>query len=101
MKDDNRLVRNCISGYIYDSSPVDFTSDFGVRFCLPSTILKMPGSTKLVSWLTKGVAAGLDALYLTRFESQRTEYWRTLYSSVVSSYFVCSPSNLSVSSCIS
>lgn len=100
MKDDSRLVRNCISGYIYDSSPVDFTSDFGARFGLPSTILKMPGSTKLVSWVAKGVASGLDALYLTRFEFQRTEYWRTLYSSVVSSYLICSPSNLSVSFCI-
>lgn len=80
--DDSRLVRNCISGYIYDSSPVDFTSDFGARFGLPPAILKMPGSTKLASWVAKGVASGLDALYLTRFEFQRTEYWRTLYSSV-------------------
>ncbi|CAI8599217.1 unnamed protein product [Vicia faba] len=30
--DDYQLVRDSISGYIYDSSPVDFTSDIGVRF---------------------------------------------------------------------
>ncbi|KAG2310222.1 hypothetical protein Bca52824_021779 [Brassica carinata] len=27
--DDCRLVRNCISGFIYDSCPVDFTRDLG------------------------------------------------------------------------
>ncbi|XP_059434042.1 uncharacterized protein LOC132167159 isoform X1 [Corylus avellana] len=77
-----QLVRNCVSGHIYDSSPVDFTSDLGTRFTLHPSILKMPGSSKLVSWVAKGVASGLDALYLTRFESQRVEYWQALYSSV-------------------
>ncbi|KAG2705429.1 hypothetical protein I3760_05G052800 [Carya illinoinensis] len=77
-----QLVRNCFSGHIYDSSPVDFTSDFGARFTLHPSIWKMPGSSKLVSWVAKGVASGLDALYLTRFESQRLEYWQALYSSV-------------------
>lgn len=100
MKDDSRLVRNCISGFIYDSSPLDFTSDFGARFGLPPTILKVPGSTKLASWVAKGVASGMDALYLTRFEFQRTEYWRTLYSSVVSSYLFSWLSNLSVLSAL-
>ncbi|XP_024028956.1 uncharacterized protein LOC112093851 [Morus notabilis] len=77
-----RLVRNCISGNIFDSSPVDFTSDLGTRYALHPTILKVPGSSKLVSWVAKGIASGLDALYLTRFESQRTEYWQALHSSV-------------------
>ncbi|KDP42313.1 hypothetical protein JCGZ_01637 [Jatropha curcas] len=79
---ESRLLRNCVSGHIYDSSPVDFTSDLGAQFALPSTIRKMPGPSKLVSWFAKGVASGLDGLYLTRFESQRVEYWQTLYSSV-------------------
>lgn len=77
-----RLVRNCISGNIFDSSPVDFTSDLGTRYALHPTIKKMPGSSKLASWVAKGIASGLDALYLTRFESQRTEYWQALYSAV-------------------
>lgn len=77
-----QLVRNCVSGHIYDSSPLDFTSDLGARFGLHPSILKMPGSSKLVSWVAKGIASGLDALYLTRFESQRVEYWQALYSSV-------------------
>ncbi|KAB1207102.1 hypothetical protein CJ030_MR7G011423 [Morella rubra] len=77
-----QLVRNCISGQIYDSSPVDFTSDLGARFTLHPSVWKLPGSSKLVSWVTKGIASGLDALYLTRFDSQRVEYWQALYSSV-------------------
>lgn len=85
-QDDTRLIRNCIAGHIYDSSPVDFTSDIGARFWLHSTILKMPGAAKLVSSIAKGVASGLDALFITKFGSDRTEYWQTLYSSVVSSY---------------
>ncbi|XP_015892879.2 uncharacterized protein LOC107427060 [Ziziphus jujuba] len=77
-----QLVRNCISGNIYDSGPVDFTSDWGSRYALHPIIQKVPGSSKLVSWVAKGIASGLDALYLTTFESQRTEYWQALYSSV-------------------
>ncbi|XP_040945143.1 uncharacterized protein [Gossypium hirsutum] len=80
--DGSHLVRNCISGQIYDSSPVDFASDLNARFTLHPSIRKMPGPSKLVSWIAKGVASGLDGLYLTGFESQRAEYWQTLYSSV-------------------
>ncbi|CAL5377346.1 unnamed protein product [Camellia sinensis] len=82
-QDDTRLIRNCISGHIYDSSPVDFTSDLGAQFTLHPTIRRIPGSAKLVSLIAKGVGSGLDALFLTRFGSHRTEYWQTLYSSVV------------------
>jgi len=45
----------------------------------------VPGPSKLVSWVAKSVTSGLDALYLTRFESQAAEHWQALYSSVVSS----------------
>ncbi|KAG8645456.1 hypothetical protein MANES_10G066100v8 [Manihot esculenta] len=79
---ESRLLRDCVSGHIYDSSPVDFTSDLGAQFALPPAIQKMPGPSKLVSWFAKGITSGLDGLYLTRFESQRVEYWQTLYSSV-------------------
>ncbi|KAJ7958141.1 Transmembrane 53 [Quillaja saponaria] len=80
--DDYRLVRDCISGYIYDSSPVDFTSDLGTRFVLHPTVLKMSHPPRFASWVANGIASGLDALFLNRFESQRAEYWQTLYSSV-------------------
>ncbi|XP_056161026.1 uncharacterized protein LOC115685683 isoform X2 [Syzygium oleosum] len=76
------LVRNCVSGHIFDSGPVDFTSDFGSRFTLPSTILKRPVPAKVASLIVKGVSSGLDALYLTRFGAQRAEYWQNLHSSV-------------------
>ncbi|KAF9684295.1 hypothetical protein SADUNF_Sadunf04G0103100 [Salix dunnii] len=81
-QDESRLVKNCISGHIYDSCPIDFTSDLGARFALHSAIQRMPGPSKFVSWVAKGLASGLDGLYLTRFESQHAEYWQTLYSSI-------------------
>ncbi|KAK9271429.1 hypothetical protein L1049_027020 [Liquidambar formosana] len=81
-QDDCQLVRDCIAGYIYDSSPVDFTSDLGTRFLLHPTVLKMSHPPRLASWVANGIASGLDALFLDRFESQRAEYWQTLYSSV-------------------
>ena len=84
MKDDCRLVRDCISGHIYDSSPVDFTSDLGTKFVLHPTVLKMSHPPRVASWVAHGIASGLDALFLSRFESQRAEYWQTLYSTVVS-----------------
>lgn len=85
VKNECQIIRTCVSGHIYDSSPVELISDLGARFAVHPTILKIPGSSQLISWLAKGVSSGLDALYLTRFDSQRDEYWRTLCSSVVSS----------------
>ncbi|GAV70292.1 DUF829 domain-containing protein [Cephalotus follicularis] len=80
--DEVQLVKSCVSGHIYDSSPVDFTSDLGAQFAFHSSIRNFSGPLKLVSWVAKGIAFGLDGLYLTRFECQRAEYWQTLYSSV-------------------
>ncbi|KAI3769867.1 hypothetical protein L6452_00981 [Arctium lappa] len=80
--DDSRLIMTCISGQMYDSGPVNVTGDLGARFALHSSVLNLPGSSKLVSLVAKGVTSGLDALFLTRFASQRSEYWQTLYSSV-------------------
>ena len=84
MKDDSQLVRNCLSGHVYDSGPLDFTSDLNTKFALPPSIRRMSVPSRLISWMTKGISSGLDGLYLTRFESQRSEYWQALYSSVVS-----------------
>ncbi|GJZ34097.1 putative alpha/beta hydrolase [Tanacetum coccineum] len=78
--DDSRLIMTCISGQMYDSGPVNVTGDLGARFALHSS--NVPGSSKLLSMVAKGVTSGLDALFLTRFGSQRSEYWETLYSSV-------------------
>ena len=86
MKDEYRLVRDCVAGHIYDSCPTDFTSDMGTRFLLKPTVLKVPHPPRLVSWIANGIASSLDALFLNRFESQRAEYWQTLYSSVVCIY---------------
>ncbi|KAJ0085805.1 hypothetical protein Patl1_08988 [Pistacia atlantica] len=80
--DDHQLVRDCLSGYIYDSSPVDFTSDMGARFIVHPSVLNMSHPPRLVSWIANGIASGLDSLFLNRFESHRAEYWQTLYSSV-------------------
>lgn len=80
--DEYRLVRDCVAGHIYDSCPTDFTSDMGTRFLLKPTVLKVPHPPRLVSWIANGIASSLDALFLNRFESQRAEYWQTLYSSV-------------------
>ncbi|KAF7830641.1 DUF829 domain protein [Senna tora] len=80
--DDYQLVRDCISGYIFDSSPVDFTSDLGVRFVLHPTVLKISHPPRFASWVANGIASGLDALFLSRFEVQRAEYWQILYSTI-------------------
>ncbi|KAL2455048.1 hypothetical protein Fot_55224 [Forsythia ovata] len=80
--DDYRLVRDCVAGYIFDSSPVDFTSDLGTRFVLHPTILKMSRPPLIASWIANGMSSSLDALFLGRLESQRAEYWQTLYSTV-------------------
>jgi hypothetical protein len=90
--DDSQLVRTCLSGHVYDSGPLDFTSDLNVKFALHPTIRRMSGPSRLVSWVAKGISSGLDGLYLTRFESQRSEYWQALYSSVVSFQRVSMPS---------
>ncbi|KAK6245279.1 hypothetical protein SCA6_008369 [Theobroma cacao] len=80
--DDLQLVKECFSGHIYDSSPVDFTSDLGARFVVHPTVLKMSHPPRIASWIANQIASGLDALFLSRFESHRAEYWQTLYASV-------------------
>ncbi|KAJ4846759.1 hypothetical protein Tsubulata_032148 [Turnera subulata] len=80
--DDCQLIRDCISGHIYDSAPADFTSDVGRRFAVHPTVIKMSQPPRILSWMANGISDGLDALFLSRFESQRAEFWRTLYSSV-------------------
>ncbi|XP_073037594.1 uncharacterized protein [Primulina eburnea] len=79
--DDSRLIPSCMSGQIYDSDPVDFVHDLGARFDLHRSMLRMPGSSKLLFLFAKGVTSSLDALFLIRFGSQNAEYWQTLYSS--------------------
>lgn len=80
--DEYQLVRDCICGQIYDSSPVDFTSDVGAQFVLRPSVFKVSRPPRAVSWMTKALASGLDTLFLSRIEAQRAEYWQTLYSSV-------------------
>ncbi|XP_057973657.1 uncharacterized protein LOC131161714 isoform X2 [Malania oleifera] len=80
--DDCQLVRDCISGYIYDSSPIDFYSDLAFRFFLHPSVLKRPHPPRLLSWTANGIRSGLDALFIYWSESQRSDFWQTLYSSV-------------------
>lgn len=77
-----RLVKDCLCGQIYDSTPVDFTSDLGTRFVLHPSVTKMAHPPRVLSWMTKAVASGLDTLFINRFEEQRADYWQTLYNSV-------------------
>ncbi|KAI7755984.1 hypothetical protein M8C21_021603, partial [Ambrosia artemisiifolia] len=80
--DEYQLVRDCLSGHIFDSTPVDFTSDLGTRFALDPSILKLSRPPKIATLIANGISSSLDALFLTKFESQRAEYWQTLYASV-------------------
>ncbi|CAD5180710.1 unnamed protein product [Musa acuminata subsp. malaccensis] len=80
--DEYQLVKDCLCGQIYDSSPVDFTSDLGTRFLLHPSVLKRPHPPRVVSWMAKALASGLDTLFISRFEAERADYWQTLYSSV-------------------
>ncbi|KAE8679894.1 origin recognition complex subunit 2-like [Hibiscus syriacus] len=80
--DDLQLVKECFAGHIFDSSPVDFTSDLGARFAVHPTVLKVSHPPRIASWIANGISSGLDALFLSRFESHRAEYWQTLYASV-------------------
>ncbi|KAI4389548.1 hypothetical protein MLD38_001763 [Melastoma candidum] len=80
--DDIRLVKDCITGFIYDSCPVDFTSDLGARFVVHPTVLKMSNPPRFARWVANSISSGLDSIFLSRFESQRAEYWQTLYSTI-------------------
>ncbi|KAI3807224.1 hypothetical protein L1987_23149 [Smallanthus sonchifolius] len=77
-----QLVRDCLSGYIFDSTPADFTSDLGTRFLLDPSILKLSRPPKIATLIANGISSSLDALFLSKLESQRAEYWQTLYSTV-------------------
>lgn len=89
IQDDYRLVRECLSGQIYDSSPVDFTSDLGTRFILHPSVLRLSHPPRFLRWMATAFASSLDALFVNRFEAERAEYWQTLYSSVVRQPLLC------------
>ncbi|KAI4321524.1 hypothetical protein MLD38_034893 [Melastoma candidum] len=78
-EDDIRLVRDCIAGFIFDSCPVDFTSNLAARFVTHPTVLKMLHPLRFASWVANGIASGLDALFLTHFESQQAKYLQILF----------------------
>lgn len=78
---DYRLVRNCISGQIYDSGPVDFVSDVGTQFLQNPVIGTSSQPSMIRSLMAKALASGMDTLFPSRIEAQRAEYWHTLYSS--------------------
>ncbi|KAG0469680.1 hypothetical protein HPP92_016380 [Vanilla planifolia] len=79
---DYQLVRDCLFGQIYDSSPVDFTSRTGIQFVLHPSVLKLSHPSRVVVWMAEALASGLDAMFINRFEAERAEYWQTLFSSV-------------------
>ncbi|CAH9111212.1 unnamed protein product [Cuscuta epithymum] len=76
------LVRDCVAGHIFDSCPVDFTSDLGTRFLLHPTVLKISSPPPPITWIANQSASIVDALFLRRFEEQRANYWQTLYASI-------------------
>ncbi|PHT28103.1 Vacuolar protein sorting-associated protein 22 -like protein 1 [Capsicum baccatum] len=82
-----RLIRDCLSSYIFYFSPVDFTCDLVTRFIIHPIVPGMSHPPPLASWIANGIASSLDALFLRRFESHRVEFWQALYASVVSLSF--------------
>ncbi|URE14206.1 hypothetical protein MUK42_11544 [Musa troglodytarum] len=81
LQDEYQLIRECICGQIYDSSPVEFTAELATRF-LHHTSQRLFSPTRISSWMTKVLTSSLDAVFLSRFAAQRAEYWQSLYSSV-------------------
>ncbi|KAF3338055.1 hypothetical protein FCM35_KLT18642 [Carex littledalei] len=79
--DEYQLVRNCLCGLIFDSSPVDFNSDLGTKFVLHPTVLKISRPPRVLSWMARALASGLDALFIKKFEEQRADFWQTLHAS--------------------
>ncbi|KAK1392476.1 Transmembrane protein like [Heracleum sosnowskyi] len=81
-RDGYQLVRDSISGQIFDSTPVDFTTDLGSNFVLHPTILKISHPPRIVSWIAHRIKNALDTFFLYKLESLRAEYWQILYSTL-------------------
>ncbi|XP_023772287.1 uncharacterized protein LOC111920956 isoform X1 [Lactuca sativa] len=80
--DEYEVVRNCISGHIYDSCPIDFVSDLATRFVLHPSVLKVSHPPIIVKWIANGFSSSLDTLFPKRWNSLRADYWQTLYSTI-------------------
>lgn len=81
-RDEYQLVSDCISGQIFDSTPVDFTSDLGTKFVLHPTVLKRSRPPFIASWIAHSLKYTADKFFLYKMESLRAEYWQTLYSTI-------------------
>ena len=66
------LLASCLCGESYDSGPVDFLSERGVRFLAP------PGSSSARLAAASLGARALDAALSSRFALQRTAFWAAL-----------------------
>lgn len=88
LKDEYRLIRECICGQIYDSAPVDFTGKMATRFLHHHTAQRLFSPTKITSWMRKVLTSGLDVVLPSRSEAQHAEYWQSLYSSVAILHFL-------------
>lgn len=78
-----QLLVQCLCGEVYDSGPMDFTSDQGVR-TLGSMMANKGGVLRpaLDALLNMG-ACSLDFFLVNQFESDRAAYWSTLGCSLV------------------
>jgi len=68
-----KLVRSNLSGQCYDSGPVDFKSQHGLRFLVPPS-----KSTFVARAAAQALAGVLDATLGGRFERERAEMWHIL-----------------------
>ncbi|KAJ3695881.1 hypothetical protein LUZ60_001258 [Juncus effusus] len=67
--DEYEIIRECTCGQIYDSSPV-------------SLITEESTHPKILSFFTKAISSSFDTLFPSSLQSQCSEYWQTLFSSV-------------------
>lgn len=75
-----RPLQTCVVGQIFDSSPIDFVSEIGVRF-----LSHPPGGQQSTARFlaAKSTAVILDGLFKGRFEADRRDFWQTLERAAV------------------
>eukprot|EP00898_Chlorokybus_atmophyticus_P001773 jgi/Chlat1/2597/Chrsp178S02452 len=77
-----RLVRACAAIEVYDSAPIDFRSNLGVKFLTHDVDARTLKGRALAS-AARTAAWMMDAVALSTWEQQRADFWDALENSPV------------------
>ncbi|KAL2613597.1 hypothetical protein R1flu_025289 [Riccia fluitans] len=81
-----KLVKDCFTGQIHDSSPADFVSEIGARVVRSPAVVGGQKRLQLLTTTARAIGKTLDFFFQKRFQAQDLAMWTALHKSGVRSF---------------